>query len=472
MVTKIPICPEVPPSPTPSAAHATGRATQKPAKRQGRVHIETYGCQMNVSDSELMLGVLREAGYTSATSLDDADVILVNTCAIRDNAEQRVWGRLGHFAALKRRRPDLVVGVTGCMAKHVGERLTAQSACVDLMVGPDGYRDLPALIAAAQDGTQLRLGMNRAEHYLGVDPARQAGPSGWVTIMRGCDKFCTFCIVPFVRGRERSVPAGEVVRHVEEMAADGFKEVTLLGQTVNAYHAGDVGFGALLKRVARVPGIRRLRFTSPHPSDFDAETIDVIASHPNIMEHIHLPVQSGADRVLKAMRRDYTVADYRRLVERLRAAMPAVTLTTDIIVGFPGETDLEFEATLQLVREVGYESAFTFLYSERDGTPAARSLPDSIPRQEKVARLNNLINLQEGISAERNRAWEGRRVEVLAHGPSRKDPEDWYGRTEQLKTVIFPPPPAMVVGDCVEVVVERSTSHTLFGSCAASPGAG
>ncbi len=455
----------------PGAPSASPLNRLSPAESSGtkpRVFIETYGCQMNVSDSELILGILGGAGYRLASTLDDADVILLNTCAIRDHAEQRIWGRLGTLARMKRTRPGLRLGVLGCMAKHVGERLSGASAAVDILASPDAYRSLPRLIAAAGDSTQLDLHLDRGEHYEGIDPVRSAGIHAWVTIMRGCDKFCTFCVVPYVRGRERSVPPDEVVRQVEEHARTGGLEVTLLGQTVNAYRWGTVSFGELLERVASVSGIRRVRFTSPHPADFDAETIEIMASHPAIMKHVHLPVQSGSDSVLARMRRGYTRADYLELVARMRRAMPSITFTTDIIVGFPGETDEDFEETLTLIREVGYESAFMFKYSEREGTIAEREIPETVSEEEKGRRLTRLVDLVERQGAERNRAWEGRVVEVLVEGRSRRDPDRLFGKSGQLKTVVFPASAAGVAGtagagDFVSVLVRGSTSHTLHG---------
>jgi tRNA-2-methylthio-N6-dimethylallyladenosine synthase len=350
------------------------------------------------------------------------------------------------------------------MAKHLGEKLTGVSAAVDVLASPDAYRSLPRMLAAAGDSTQLDLHLDRTEHYEGIDPVRTRGIHAWVTIMRGCDKFCTFCVVPYVRGRERSVSPDEVVRQVEEHARAGGLEVTLLGQTVNAYRHGKVGFADLLARVAAIPGIRRVRFTSPHPSDFDAATLGVMASRPAIMKHVHLPVQSGSDRVLARMRRDYTRAKYLDLVARMRCAMPSITFTTDIIVGFSGETEEDFAATLSLVAEMRYESAFMFKYSEREGTAAHREIPETVSEVEKGRRLRRLVDLVEEIAAERNRAWEGREVEVLVEGRSRRDANRLFGKTEHGKTVVFPMNGGEVrAGDLIQVRVLRSTSHTLLG---------
>jgi tRNA-2-methylthio-N6-dimethylallyladenosine synthase len=355
------------------------------------------------------------------------------------------------------------------MAKHVGEKLTADTASVDILASPDAYRSLPRLITAAGDSTQLDLHLDRAEHYEGIDPVRASGVHAWITIERGCDKFCTFCVVPYVRGRERGVPPGEVVRQVEEHAQGGGCEVTLLGQTVNAYRHGEVGFAELLERVAQVPGIRRVRFTSPHPSEFSPQALEVMAAHPNIMKHVHLPVQSGSDRVLARMGRDYTRAAYLDLVARMRQLMPAITFTTDFIVGFPGETEAEFVDTLTLAHEVQFESAFMFKYSEREGTVAHREIPETVSDEEKGGRLVRLIEEVEAMAAQRNRAWEGRTVEVLVEGVSRRDSSRLYGKTEQGKTTVFPAA-GQRPGDLVRVEVERSTSHTLHGELVAGGG--
>ncbi len=432
-----------------------------------RVFIETYGCQMNISDSELILGILGPAGYRTAASAREADVILMNTCAIREHAEERVRGRLAELAGWKRKRPGLILGVLGCMAKHVGEELTGDTAAVDVIASPDAYRSLPRLIAAAGDGARLGhphrdLHLDRGEHYEGVDPVRAGSVHAWITIERGCDKFCTFCIVPYVRGRERAVPPAEVIRQVAEHARAGGREVTLLGQTVNAYRHGDTGFGDLLAQVASVDGIQRVRFTSPHPAEFDDRTIAVMAEHPAVMKHVHLPVQSGSDRVLAAMRRDYTRASFLDLVSRMRAAMPSITLTTDIIVGFPGETHDDFADTISLLREVRFESAFMFKYSEREGTHAAREQPETVSEGEKGERLTEVIALVESIAAEQNRLWEGRTVEVLVEGVSRRDPSRLYGKCEHGKTVVFPAA-GVGPGGLVRVLVHSSTSHTLHG---------
>ena len=427
-----------------------------------RVFIETYGCQMNLSDSELVFGVLQASNYRFASRPEDADVVLLNTCAIRERAEERVLGRLSQLSRLKVRRPDLVLGVCGCMAKHLADDLLDRAPYVDLVVGPNSYRRLPDLIAQASDEPALDVRLDRDEDYLELDPVRQEGTNAWVTIMRGCDKFCSFCIVPYVRGRERSVPAGEVLRQVEVAASEGFREVTLLGQTVNSYNDGQHDFADLLRMVARIEGVRRIRFTSPHPSDFSEKLIDQIAGEDKVCGFVHLPVQSGSDEVLSAMRRTYTVDEYLRLVDRLRDAVPGLCLSTDVIVGFPNEAEANFEETLDLVRRVRYDSAFTFKYSPRKGTAAFRGIPDQIPEKEKVCRLERLIQLQNEVSGEVNRAFVGKTVEVLVQGDARKGEGRAVGKSDGFKTVVFPRNGSRV-NTFVDVKITDASSHTLMG---------
>ncbi|MBI4531255.1 MAG: tRNA (N6-isopentenyl adenosine(37)-C2)-methylthiotransferase MiaB [Candidatus Latescibacteria bacterium] len=427
------------------------------------VYIETYGCQMNVADSEMMAGVLTKAGYGLTESAGQADVILINTCAIREHAEARVFGRLAELQRYRLRRPEMVIGLCGCMAKHLGEKLTRRAPYVDFIASPDAYRRLPDLIRkTADDEALMDLRLDREEVYAGVDPVRKHGVSAWLTVMRGCDKFCSFCVVPFVRGRERSVPPDEVERQVRLLAEEGYKEVTLLGQTVNAYRYDETDFADLLERLGQIDGVERIRFTSPHPSDFSEKLLNVIAGNPKVCKHLHLPVQAGSDRILERMRRSYTVEAYCHLVENIREKMPEVGLTTDIIVGFCGETEEDFEKTCDLIRWACYDSAFMFTYSPRDGTSAYRDLVDDVPDDEKVRRLQHLIDLQEGISLEINRGLIGRRVEVLVEGQSRRDAEKLFGKIGTFKTVVFPQMGERP-GDIVEVEIVGATSHTLLG---------
>ena len=425
-----------------------------------RVYIETYGCQMNVSDTELMMGVLIEAGYVHTSRPDDADVVLLNTCAIREKAEDRIVGRLSQLSHLKMSSPNLLLGISGCMAKHLAEKLLDQMPYVDLVIGPDSYRRLPALIAEAQDEPAMDVRLDREEGYLNLDPKRGEGTNAWITVMRGCDKFCTFCIVPYVRGRERSVSADEVLRQVRIAAQEGFQEVTLLGQTVNSYNDGTTNFSNLLRQVALVEGIQRIRFTSPHPSDFSSELIETMASEGKICPFIHLPLQSGSDAVLSAMKRSYSSNDFLKLVDDLRAAIPGLALSTDVIVGFPGESREDFEQTLGMMRQVRFDSAFMFKYSERDGTVAGREIPETVSEVEKGERLTELITIQSEISLEMNQAYLGREVEVLVEGAAKRVGQ-MSGKTDTFKTIVFE-------GDAeanafVNVRVSDCTQKTLIG---------
>src|SRR5262245_17426051 len=428
------------------------------------VYIETYGCQMNVADTELMLGQLTRHGYARTPTPEAADVILLNTCAIREHAEARVIGRLGELARYKRRRPDVRLGVTGCMAQHLRDDLRTRAPHVDLLVGPDGYRRLPELLAAAASDDRhphFALRLDPDETYADLPVAREGGVRAWVTVMRGCNRFCTFCIVPYVRGRERSLPGPAVLAQVGELAAQGVREVVFLGQTVNAYHDGTWDFAELLRQTAAVPGIARIRFTSPHPSDLTDGVIDAMAGCPAVAPQLHLPVQSGSDPVLAAMGREYTVGAYENLVERLRARIPDIALSTDVIVGFPGESETDFAATESCRRRVRYDSAFLFKYSPRPGTRAFK-WGDTVPDDEKARRLSHLIALQEAISAEINQLLVGADVEVLVEGPARR-PDGWMaGKSPHLKTVVFPGP--AIPGELRRIRVESTTSHTLRGA--------
>ncbi len=428
------------------------------------VYIETYGCQMNVADTELILGSLGSQGWTRVHGPETADVILLNTCAIREHAEERVIGRITDLARHKAARPGVRIGVTGCMAQHLKTSLRERAPQVDLLVGPDGYRHLPELLGdvdpRGSNDPHVGLRLDPRETYDDLPVDRAPGVRAWLTIMRGCDRFCTFCIVPYVRGRERSLPGPILLADVAAMAARGVREVVLLGQTVNAYRHDDWDFARLLRAVAAVPGIARVRFTSPHPAEMSDAVIDAVAECPEVAPQLHLPVQSGSDRILDRMARDYTVAEYEDLVGRLRERVPGIALSTDVIVGFPGEEESDFQATEALVRRLRYDSAFLFKYSPREGTRAFR-WDDTVPDDEKTARLERLIALQQEIGAEINRAMVGDDVEVLVEGPARR-PDGWFmGKTPHFKTVVFPGPadPASLV----RIRVESTTSHTLTG---------
>jgi tRNA-2-methylthio-N6-dimethylallyladenosine synthase len=437
----------------------------QPAADAPRVFVETYGCQMNVADTELIGGVLADAGYAPASRADDADVIIVNTCAVREKAEERVVARAAELGALKRKRPGTVLAIVGCMAEHLKEGLADRAPAVDVIAGPDSYRRMPDLLAAARAEHAhplVDIKLDKAETYEGLSGAIGGdGVSGFVTIQRGCDKFCTFCVVPFTRGRERGAAPREILRQVRELVDAGYKEVTLLGQTVNSYVWEDVTFAQLLRSVARVDGLERIRFTSPYPVDFTDDVVAAIAEEPKVCKYVHLPVQSGSDVVLDRMRRGYTVADYRAIVARLRAAMPDIALSTDILTGFSAETDEDHAQTLELMREIRFDSAFMFAYSERDLTFAAKKLPDDVPPEVKKRRLAEIVALQERISAEVFAAQVGKRERVLVTGPSKRDPAQLIGRTDGFKTVILPAGVG-AIGEFVDVTIERATMATLF----------
>ncbi len=421
-----------------------------------RVYIETYGCQMNVSDSELMLGVLGREGYVRTDDPAQADVMLVNTCAVRDHAEQRVLSRMGELKRYK--RGGNVLGVVGCMAQRLGPRLLERVPQVDLVIGPDGYRGLPELIARARAGVQAaEVQFKSWEHYEDVPPVREAGPTAFVTVQRGCDYRCTFCIVPMTRGAERSRKLSDVVREVAGLAAGATTEVTLLGQTVNSYWDGAHDFADLLRAVGRVAGIRRVRFTSPYPTDFTDRVLAAMAETPAVCEHVHLPVQSGSSRVLKRMLRRYDRVRYLDVVAALRRALPGIALSTDVIVGFPGETEEDFRETVSLVEVVGFDDAFTFKYSPREGTPATR-LKDHIPDAVSGERLERLIAVVRGVARRKNVGLVGTTHEVLVEGNAKRG-ELLQGRTRTNKVALFAGP-AGWIGSYRRVRLTGTTGST------------
>ena len=436
------------------------------------VYIETYGCQMNVSDSELMYGRLAAHGYDAVDAPDGADVILVNTCAIRDHAEQRVVGRLGE---LKRHmKPGTVLGVAGCMAQRLGPTLLEKARHVSLVVGPDGYRALPQLLDGARQGERVTAtSFDLEEHYEDFTPRRFDGVKAWIPVQRGCDYRCTYCIVPYTRGAERSRRLADVVREAEQVVRDGMGEVVLLGQTVNSYHDGRHDFADLLRAVGAVAGIRRIRFTSPHPNDFTDRAIAAMAEVPQLCEHVHLPMQSGSSRILKRMLRRYTREGYLDCVRRLRAAIPTLNLTTDIIVGFPGETDEDFEQTVSLVEAIGFEDAYTFKFSLRQGTPAERMKPEAfVPDEVASARLERLIQVVRAGARERNLRLLGARTEVLVEKAARRG-ELLQARTRDFKTVMVPPD-GVEIGGYYTVELTGTTGSTFTGTVVrdAAPAAG
>jgi tRNA-2-methylthio-N6-dimethylallyladenosine synthase len=426
------------------------------------VYVETYGCQMNVSDSELMLGRLAADGYAEASTPEEADVILLNTCAIRDHAEQRVLGRLGELKGVM--KPTAVVGVTGCMAQRLGPTLLERARHVSLVIGPDGYRALPALLERARSGERaIETSFDLEEHYEDFTPRRFDRVKAWIPVQRGCDYRCTYCIVPTTRGAERSRRLADVVREVETVAAEGMSEVVLLGQTVNSYHDGESDFAALLRAVGRVPGIRRVRFTSPHPNDFSDGVVAAMAEVETVCEHVHLPMQSGSSVVLKRMLRRYTRDGYFECVQRLRDAIPGLSVTTDIIVGFPGESDEDFEETLSAVEAVGFDDAFTFKFSPREGTAATR-LPDAdtVPDELATDRLGRLIALVRANARARNLGLLGQRREVLVERTARRG-ELLQARSRDNKTVLVPGPEALI-GQYLMVELTGTTGSTFTGA--------
>ena len=446
----------------------------KNAEKAKQLYIETYGCQMNVADSEVVASIMEMAGYRVSEDINGADAVLLNTCSIRDNAEQKIIARLQYLASLRRKQGRghrLIVGVIGCMAERVRQTLIDDHG-VDIVAGPDSYLDLPALFAAAEAGEKaINVELSTTETYREVVPVR-LGPnrvSGWVSIMRGCNNFCSYCIVPYTRGRERSRPADSILREVADLRDRGFKEVTLLGQNVNSYHyvpedgseADSIDFSMLLKMVAETAPQMRVRFTTSHPKDMSDETIAVIAATPNICRHIHLPVQSGSNAVLKAMNRKYTREWYLGRIAAIRAAMPDCGISTDLFTGFHSESEDDFEQTLSLMREVGFDASFMFKYSERPGTLASRTMPDNVPEAVKIERLNRMIALQNELSLASNRADIGKTFEVLVEGVSKRSTAQLVGRTEQNKTCVFDRG-AHRIGDFVRVRVIDASSATLI----------
>ncbi|MHB1264309.1 MAG: tRNA (N6-isopentenyl adenosine(37)-C2)-methylthiotransferase MiaB [Gemmatimonadaceae bacterium] len=427
------------------------------------VYIETYGCQMNVSDSELMLGKLASEGYEPVDTPEGADVVILNTCAIRDHAEQRVIGRLGEIK--RHMRPGAIVGVAGCMAQRMGPQILEKAKHVSLVIGPDGYRALPDLVARARAGEKtIATSFDMEEHYEDFQPKRFDKVKAWIPVQRGCDYRCTYCIVPFTRGPERSRQLADVVREVEAVVGEGMTEVVLLGQTVNSYTDGTHDFADLLRAVGAVPGVRRVRYTSPHPNDFSDRVIAAMAETPTVCEHVHLPMQSGSTTMLKRMLRRYSREEYLDVVARLRAAIPSINLTTDIIVGFPGETDAEFEETLSAVEAAGFSDAFTFKFSPRDGTPATR-MPAEWTVSDEVAgaRMERLVALVRQQARARNLAMLGRRAEVLVEKEARRGAELMQARTRDFKTVLVPGGEELL-GQYLNVELTGTTGSTFTGS--------
>lgn len=445
------------------------KLTDSPIAQPRRVHIETYGCQMNVADSEVVASIMQMDGFHLTEDPELADAIFLNTCSVRDNAEQKVLNRLAYYHSIrKKKRRRIIIGVLGCMAERAKEELIEKHH-VDLVVGPDSYLDLPNLVGAVERGEKaINVKLSTTETYKDVLPLKLGGVhiSGFVSIMRGCNNFCSYCIVPYTRGRERSRELESIIRECKDLEEKGYREITLLGQNVNSYRFEDkdrtYDFGDLLEAVAlAVPGIR-IRFTSPHPKDMDDKAIAVMAKYPNICKHIHLPAQSGNDRILKLMKRNYTRAWYLERVAAIRTAMPDCAITSDIFCGFHDESEEDFMDTLSLMRQVGYDNAFLFKYSERPGTYAAKYLDDNIPEATKIRRLQEMIDLQTQLSLESNLRDVGKVVEVLIEGFSKRSREQLFGRSQQNKVVVFDKQ-GYRVGQYVQVRVESATAATLIG---------
>ncbi|MCC8143389.1 MAG: tRNA (N6-isopentenyl adenosine(37)-C2)-methylthiotransferase MiaB [Tannerellaceae bacterium] len=438
-------------------------------ENEKKLFIETYGCQMNVADSEVVASVMEMDGYSLTEKIEEADAIFVNTCSVRDNAEQKIYGRLQYFQSLKQKKRSLIVGVLGCMAERVKEDLI-NNHHVDLVVGPDSYLDLPNLTGAVEKGEKaINVELSTQETYKDVIPLKIGGVKigGFISIMRGCNNFCTYCIVPYTRGRERSRDIESILNELRDMREKGFREVTLLGQNVNSYlfrnGEEEITFPTLLEKVALEAPDMRIRFTTSHPKDMSDETLRVMAAHANICKHIHLPAQSGSSRILQIMNRKYTREWYLDRIAAIKRILPDCAISTDLFCGYHSETEEDYQETLSLMREVGYESAFLFKYSERPGTYASKHLEDNIPEAEKIRRLQGMIDLQNKLSEESNMRDIGKEFEVLVEGFSKRSREQLFGRTSQNKVVIFDKKDYKV-GQLVKVRIERASSATLFGT--------
>lgn len=438
----------------------------RPLTGEGRrLFIETYGCQMNVGDTEIIISILQQHGYIYTETQAEADVVLINTCSVRDNAEQRIWGRLSEMRRLKKSKPSLIVGIVGCMAERLKEQLLEGNTGVDIVAGPDAYRDLPNLLKAAEAGERgVNVLLSAEETYAEIAPVRidKNGVSGFISIMRGCNNFCSYCVVPYTRGRERSRDWQTILSEARQLFENGYREVTLLGQNVNSYHFDEVDFPELMRRVAEVSPLLRVRFATSHPKDMSDRLLEVMASMPNICRAIHLPAQSGSTSMLERMNRKYTREWYLDRITAIRRYMPDCAITTDLIAGFSGETEEEHQDTLSLMREVGYDFAFMFKYSERPGTFASKHLPDDVPDEVKSRRLQEIIALQNDLGLESYKRDVGQEFEVLVEGESRRNKEQLFGRTSQNKVVVFDRG-AYKTGDYVRVRVTACTSATLLG---------
>ena len=440
--------------------------TLRPLTGQGRkIFIETYGCQMNVGDSEIVVSIMQQEGYRYTESLEEADIVLINTCSIRDNAEQRIWGRLSEMRHMRKKKPSLIIGIIGCMAERLKEDLTKGGTGVDIVAGPDAYRDLPRLVREVDNGSSgVNVELSKEETYAEIAPVRldRNGVSAFIAIMRGCNNYCSYCVVPYTRGIERSRDAATIVAEARTLFENGYREVTLLGQNVNSYRTGEVDFPELLKQVAEISPLLRVRFATSHPKDISDKLLETMASMPNICKAIHLPAQSGSTEMLKRMNRKYTREWYLERVAAIRRYMPDCAITTDLIAGFAHETEEEHAETISLMKEVGYDFAYMFKYSERPGTFAQRNLGDDIPEDVKTRRLTEIIDLQNKLSEESNKRDIGKEFEILVECTSKRSEEQLSGRTSQNKMVVFDRGDHNI-GDYVRVRITGCSSATLFG---------
>ena len=438
----------------------------RPLTGSGRkLYIETYGCQMNVGDSEIVVSIMQDEGYRYTESLEEADIVLINTCSIRDNAEQRIWGRLSEMRHQRKQKPSLIIGVIGCMAERLKDELTKGGTGVDIVAGPDAYRDLPRLVREVDGGaTGVNVELSKEETYAEIAPVRldRNGVSGFIAIMRGCNNYCSYCVVPYTRGIERSRDAATIVNEARTLFENGYREVTLLGQNVNSYRTGEVDFPELLKQVAEISPLLRVRFATSHPKDISDKLLETMASMPNICRAIHLPAQSGSTEMLKRMNRKYTREWYLERVAAIRRYMPDCAITTDLIAGFAHESEEEHKETLSLMQEVGYDFAYMFKYSERPGTFAQRNLGDDIPEDVKTRRLTEIINLQNELSEQSNKRDIGKEFEILVECTSKRSDKQLAGRTSQNKMVVFDRGDHNI-GDYVKVRITGCSSATLFG---------
>ena len=429
-----------------------------------RLFIETYGCQMNAGDSEIVVSIMQREGYIYTENIAEADIILINTCSIRDNAEQRIWGRIADMRRYRKAKPSLIVGIIGCMAERLKEQLIERGG-VDIVAGPDSYRDLPRLVREAESGGKgVNTLLSQEETYAEIAPGRldKNGVSAFIAIMRGCNNYCAYCVVPYTRGIERSRDPQTIVAEARSLFENGYREVTLLGQNVNSYRSGEVGFPELMAMVAEISPLLRVRFSTSHPKDISDRLLEVMARYDNICKAVHLPAQSGSNEVLKRMNRKYTREWYLERIAAIRRYMPDCSITTDLIAGFCGETEEDHRQTLSLIREVGYDSAYMFKYSERPNTFSARHYADDVPEEEKGRRLSEIIALQAELSAQSNKRDEGKEFEVLVEGASKRSDEQLCGRTSQNKMVVFDRGNHHA-GDYVRVRITGSSPATLFG---------